>query len=204
MSVWQAREAELDAHEDIERVHVAHIIETLVEQSPVIQQALAADKLMIVGARYPARSRQSRSAELLSVRSATSPTCVGFGESLAIAARNSLSALVMPSSAGAHTASSKASNASETPVDTSAAVMISALPFAEFLTAQPAHPNLTCHSPRVEAMSLGLNILLIFVFRYRFRVLRHRVGMIMVSARLADRTDGAGGCSRRQSRQNRT
>ena len=51
-SVWQAREAELDAHEDIERVHVAHIIETLVEQSPVIQQALAADKLMIVGARY--------------------------------------------------------------------------------------------------------------------------------------------------------
>ena len=31
MSVWQAREAELDAHEDIERVHVAHIIETLVE-----------------------------------------------------------------------------------------------------------------------------------------------------------------------------
>ena len=44
--------AELDAHEDIERVHVAHIIETLVEQSPVIQQALAADKLMIVGARY--------------------------------------------------------------------------------------------------------------------------------------------------------
>ena len=52
MSVWQAHEAELDAHEDIERVHVAHIIETLVEQSPVIQQALAADKLMIVGARY--------------------------------------------------------------------------------------------------------------------------------------------------------
>ena len=52
MSVWQAREAELDAHEDIERVHVAHIIETLVEQSPVIQQALAADKRMIVGARY--------------------------------------------------------------------------------------------------------------------------------------------------------
>ena len=52
MDVWQAREAELDAHEDIERVHVAHIIETLVEQSPVIQQALAADKLMIVGARY--------------------------------------------------------------------------------------------------------------------------------------------------------
>ena len=35
-----------------ERVLVAHIIETLVEQSPVIQQALATDKLMIVGARY--------------------------------------------------------------------------------------------------------------------------------------------------------
>ena len=47
MSVWQAREAELN-----ERVHVAHTIETLVEQSPVIQQALADDKLMIVGARY--------------------------------------------------------------------------------------------------------------------------------------------------------
>ena len=52
MSVWQAREAELKEHEDIERVHVAHTIETLVEQSPVIQQALADDKLMIVGARY--------------------------------------------------------------------------------------------------------------------------------------------------------
>lgn len=52
MSVWQAREAELDAHEDIERVHVARTIETLVEQSPIIQQALAADQLMIVGARY--------------------------------------------------------------------------------------------------------------------------------------------------------
>ena len=52
MSVWQAREAELEEHEDIERVHVAHTIETLVEQSPVIQQALADDKLMIVGARY--------------------------------------------------------------------------------------------------------------------------------------------------------
>ena len=52
ISVWQARQAEADCLDDIERVHVAHIIETLVEQSPVIQQALAADKLMIVGARY--------------------------------------------------------------------------------------------------------------------------------------------------------
>ena len=33
-------------------MHVAHTIETLAEQSPVIQQALADDKLMIVGARY--------------------------------------------------------------------------------------------------------------------------------------------------------
>lgn len=52
MSVWQARQAELDAHEDFERVHVAHTIEELVTRSEVIQDALAHDKLMIVGARY--------------------------------------------------------------------------------------------------------------------------------------------------------
>ncbi|NMN01283.1 carbonate dehydratase [Bifidobacterium sp. DSM 109958] len=52
MSVWQAREAELEAHEDFERVHVAHTIEELVTRSEVIQEALAADRLMIVGARY--------------------------------------------------------------------------------------------------------------------------------------------------------
>ncbi|NEG72392.1 carbonic anhydrase [Bifidobacterium ramosum] len=52
ISVWQAREAELDAHEDFERVHVAHTIEELVTRSEVIQDALAHDRLMIVGARY--------------------------------------------------------------------------------------------------------------------------------------------------------
>lgn len=52
MSVWQAREAELEAHEDFERVHVARTIEELVTRSAVIQEALAADRLMIVGARY--------------------------------------------------------------------------------------------------------------------------------------------------------
>ncbi|KFI91712.1 carbonic anhydrase [Bifidobacterium saguini DSM 23967] len=52
ISVWQAREAELDCLDDIERVHVAHTIETLVDRSPVIQQALASEQLMIVGARY--------------------------------------------------------------------------------------------------------------------------------------------------------
>ena len=74
MSVWQAREAgSRDAHEDIERVHVAHIIETLVEQSPVIQQALAADKLMIVGARYQLDSGKVEVLSFSSVRSAISP-----------------------------------------------------------------------------------------------------------------------------------
>lgn len=52
MSVWQAREAELDEHDDFERVHVAHTIEELVTRSEVIQDALAHDRLMIVGARY--------------------------------------------------------------------------------------------------------------------------------------------------------
>ncbi|PLS25710.1 carbonic anhydrase [Bifidobacterium imperatoris] len=52
ISVWQAREAELDCLDDIERVHVAHTIETLVDRSEVIQQALASEQLMIVGARY--------------------------------------------------------------------------------------------------------------------------------------------------------
>lgn len=52
MSVWQAREAELDCLDDIERVHVARTIESLVDRSEVIRQALADEKLMIVGARY--------------------------------------------------------------------------------------------------------------------------------------------------------
>ena len=51
-SIWQAHESELESTEDFERVHIARTIEQLVEQSEAIQQALAADKLMIVGARY--------------------------------------------------------------------------------------------------------------------------------------------------------
>ena len=42
----------MESSEDFERVHIARTIELLVEQSEAIQQALASDKLMIVGARY--------------------------------------------------------------------------------------------------------------------------------------------------------
>ncbi|WP_291526883.1 carbonic anhydrase [Bifidobacterium sp. UBA744] len=52
ISVHMAREAELDSEEDFERVHIAHTIEDLVERSGVIQEALADERLMIVGARY--------------------------------------------------------------------------------------------------------------------------------------------------------
>ncbi|RSX52187.1 carbonate dehydratase [Bifidobacterium goeldii] len=52
LSIWQAREAEVESHEDIERVHIAHTIEDLVTRSEIIQDALAHDQLMIVGARY--------------------------------------------------------------------------------------------------------------------------------------------------------
>ena len=52
ISVWQARQAEADCLDDIERVHVAHTIEMLVERSEIIRQALASEQLMIVGARY--------------------------------------------------------------------------------------------------------------------------------------------------------
>ena len=38
--------------EDFERVHVARTIEELVTRSEIIQDALAHDRLMIVGARY--------------------------------------------------------------------------------------------------------------------------------------------------------
>ena len=51
-SVWQARESEIDSTDDIERVHVAHTIEALVDRSEPIRQALADGRLMIVGARY--------------------------------------------------------------------------------------------------------------------------------------------------------
>lgn len=51
-SIWQAHESELESTEDFERVHIARTIEQLVEQSEVIQCALAEDRLMITGARY--------------------------------------------------------------------------------------------------------------------------------------------------------
>ncbi|NME62268.1 carbonic anhydrase [Bifidobacterium thermophilum] len=51
-SVLQAYEAQLRNHEDIERVHIAHTIEELVDRSQPIQQALADERLMLVGARY--------------------------------------------------------------------------------------------------------------------------------------------------------
>ena len=51
-SIWQAHESELESTEDFERVHIARTIEQLVEQSEVIQHALAEDRLMITGARY--------------------------------------------------------------------------------------------------------------------------------------------------------
>ena len=51
-SIWQAHESELESAEDFERVHIARTIEQLVEQSAVIQRALAEDRLMITGARY--------------------------------------------------------------------------------------------------------------------------------------------------------
>ena len=51
-SIWQAHESELESTEDFERGHIARTIEQLVEQSEVIQRALAEDRLMITGARY--------------------------------------------------------------------------------------------------------------------------------------------------------
>ena len=51
-SIWQAHESELESTDDFERVHIARTIEQLVEQSEVIQRALAEDRLMITGARY--------------------------------------------------------------------------------------------------------------------------------------------------------
>lgn len=51
-SIWQAHESELESTEDFERVHIARTIEQLVEQSEVLQRALAEDRLMITGARY--------------------------------------------------------------------------------------------------------------------------------------------------------
>lgn len=51
-SVLAAQEAALSDTDDFERVHIARTIEALVDRSSVIQQALAAQRLSIVGARY--------------------------------------------------------------------------------------------------------------------------------------------------------
>ena len=52
ISVWQARMAGLDSRDDYEQVHIAHTIEQLVTSSEMIREALAHERLMIVGARY--------------------------------------------------------------------------------------------------------------------------------------------------------
>lgn len=52
LSVWQARMAGLDSNEDYEQVNIARTIEHLVTHSEIIRDALAHERLMIVGARY--------------------------------------------------------------------------------------------------------------------------------------------------------
>ncbi len=52
LSVWQAQMAGLDSSDEYEQVHIARTIEHLVTHSDVIREALAQEKLMIVGARY--------------------------------------------------------------------------------------------------------------------------------------------------------
>lgn len=52
MSVWQARMAGLDTADDYEQVNIARTIEQLVTHSDTIREAVAAQRLMIVGARY--------------------------------------------------------------------------------------------------------------------------------------------------------
>lgn len=51
-SIQTARDADLDSTDDFERVHVARTIEALVARSEPIRQALASQRLMLVGARY--------------------------------------------------------------------------------------------------------------------------------------------------------
>ncbi|MCO6559056.1 MAG: carbonic anhydrase [Bifidobacterium sp.] len=51
-SVLAAQEAALSDTDDFERVHIARTIEALANRSTVIQEALAAQRLSIVGARY--------------------------------------------------------------------------------------------------------------------------------------------------------
>lgn len=52
MSVWQARMADLDTPAEYEQVHIARTIEQLVTRSEIIRNAVAQERLMIVGARY--------------------------------------------------------------------------------------------------------------------------------------------------------
>ena len=52
LSVWQAQMAGLDSTEDYEQVNIARTIEHLVTHSEIIREALAHERLMIVGARY--------------------------------------------------------------------------------------------------------------------------------------------------------
>lgn len=51
-SILAAREAALSGTDDFERVHIARAIEALVDRSDVIRQALATQRITIVGARY--------------------------------------------------------------------------------------------------------------------------------------------------------
>ncbi|WP_231129395.1 carbonic anhydrase [Bifidobacterium choloepi] len=51
-AVWQAKIADLDSADDCEQVAVAHTIEYLVTHSEIIRDALARERMMIVGARY--------------------------------------------------------------------------------------------------------------------------------------------------------
>ena len=51
-SVLQAYETQLRDPADIERVHIAHTIEELADRSQSIRQALADERLVLVGARY--------------------------------------------------------------------------------------------------------------------------------------------------------
>lgn len=51
-SVWQAQMAGLEDLDDYEQVNIARTIEQLVTRSEVIREAVASEKLMIVGARY--------------------------------------------------------------------------------------------------------------------------------------------------------
>lgn len=55
-SLLDAAEAEITDSADVERVHIARTIEQLVDRSSVIAQAVAEERLVIVGARYQLKS----------------------------------------------------------------------------------------------------------------------------------------------------